>query len=333
MTARAPSSWQLAVGVDIGGSKVLAVALDHRGDTLGRVRVPTATGAGGVIDSAGSAIRLLATNIGRAVEDFAVVGVGVPGLVQRDSGAVVHAVNLGVDGEGLRLRTELEQRLGVPVVVENDVNAAALGAAHTLGLTSDLALLSIGTGLAAGFVAGGRVRHGARGAAGEIGHVPVDPQGLPCRCGQRGCLETVASGSALAAAWPPDDGVSPARSLFAAAATGDPRALDVRDWFADQVASAVRLLVLTHDVETVVLGGGVTDVGPDLLDCVVAALARQAAGSPFLAALELPARVTMIPSSSAVAAVGAALCAAAGLTAAPDAGPGLAPPLRGATLR
>jgi len=196
----------------------------------------------------------------------------------------------------------------VPVVVENDVNAAALGAAQVLGLGStDLALLSIGTGLAAGLVTDGRLRRGARGAAGEIGHIPVDPAGPLCSCGQHGCLETLASGSAIAAAWPVADGGSPATALFAAAAGGDPRAVVVRDAFADAVAAAVRLLVLTCDVETVVLGGGVTDLGGELLDAVVAALGRQAAGSPFLAALQLPERVAIVPAGSAVAAIGAAL--------------------------
>jgi predicted NBD/HSP70 family sugar kinase len=177
-----------------------------------------------------------------------------------------------------------------------------LGLGHT-----DLAFLSMGTGLAAGLVTDGRLRRGARGAAGEIGHIPVDPDGPLCSCGQRGCLETLASGSAIAAVWPSVDGVSPGTALFAAAASGDRRAVVVRDAFAGHVASAVRLLVLTCDVEVVVLGGGVTDLGDELLDAVVAALGRQAAGSPFLAALQLPERVAIVPPGSAVAAIGAAL--------------------------
>jgi predicted NBD/HSP70 family sugar kinase len=303
------ASVPLSVGVDIGGSKVLAVALDESREVLAQVRLRTGTGAEGVVESAVEAVHRLATRTGVRPEDFCVVGVGVPGLVEAGSGDVSHAVNLDL-GEGvLRLGPLLSARLGVPVVVENDVNAAALGAARLLGLDdSDLAFLSIGTGLAAGLVTGGRVRRGARGAAGEVGHIPVDPAGLPCPCGQRGCLETLASGSAIAAAWPGHDGRPPASALFAAAADGDHRAIEVRDRFAEHVAAAVRLLVLTCDVERVVLGGGVTEVGPALLDAVKAALRRQAAGSPFLAALDLPDRVAVVPVRSAVAAVGAALC-------------------------
>ena len=102
---------------------------------------------------------------------------------------------------GCRCATELEARLGVPVAVENDVNVATLGAVALSGIR-DLVYLSIGTGLAAGLVLDGTLRRGATGAAGEIGHVPIDPLGAVCQCGQRGCLETVASGRALAEAWP-----------------------------------------------------------------------------------------------------------------------------------
>jgi predicted NBD/HSP70 family sugar kinase len=305
---------RVVAGIDIGGSKVLAVVLDERRDVVASVRLPTSIGAEGVVRSGAEALRQLAQQIDVRAEDFTVVGVGVPGLVEVGSGHVSHAVNLGVGG-ALALGPELSRRLGVPVVVENDVKAAALGAAQLLGLEdADLAFLSIGTGLAAGLVTGGQVRRGARGAAGEIGHVSIDPEGPVCRCGQRGCLETFASGTAIAAAWPALNGEPPAASLFAAAAAGDARAVRVRDTFADHVASAVRLLVLTCDVEVVVLGGGVTNVGSALLDCVVLALQRQAATSPFLATLNLPGRVTVVPVGSAMGAVGAALSGLAAFT-------------------
>lgn len=316
-----PGAPTLAVGVDIGGSKVLAVAVDETGAVRATHRLPSNGGAAGVVESAVDAVGRLAQHTGVPVSAFSVVGVGVPGLVRPDSGEVTHAVNLGVGAGTLSLRARLAERLGVPVVVENDVNAAALGAAQVLGLgDTDLAFLSIGTGLAAGLVTEGRLRRGARGAAGEIGHIPVDPGGQLCPCGQRGCLETLASGSAIAVAWPVADGLSPATALFAAAAGGDASAVQVRDAFADAVAAAVRLLVLTCDVQTVVLGGGVTDLGSALLDAVVAALHRQATASPFLAALELPDRVAIVPAGSAVAAIGAALAGVAARDAADPAG-------------
>jgi glucokinase len=311
---------KLAVGVDIGGSKVLGVALDESGQVAATHRLPSNGGAAGIVESAHEAVVGLAQHLGVPVSSFSVVGVGVPGLVLPDSGEVTHAVNLGVGPDTLSLGARLAEQLGVAVVVENDVNAAALGATQVLGLGhTDLAFLSMGTGLAAGLVTEGRLRRGARGAAGEIGHIPVDPVGPLCSCGQRGCLETLASGSAIAAVWPSADGVSPGTALFAAAKSGDPRAIEARDAFAGHVASAVRLLVLTCDVEVVVLGGGVTDLGDELLDAVVVALGRQAAGSPFLAALQLPERVAIVPPGSAVAAIGAALV---GISARDAAAPG-----------
>ncbi len=112
-----------------------------------------------------------------------------------------HAVNLGLI-EPADLGGLVGLRLGVPVRVENDLNAAALGAAALLGLPrGDLAFLAVGTGLAAGLLLDERLRRGAGGAAGEIGHVTYRPDGPRCRCGQRGCLEEYASGRALEAAW------------------------------------------------------------------------------------------------------------------------------------
>jgi glucokinase len=173
--------------------------------------------------------------------------------------------------------------------------------------TPDLVYLSIGTGVAAGLVLGGRVRRGVRGAAGEIGHVPLDPAGPLCACGQHGCLEVLASGAAISRRWPSADGVSPARSLFDAADHGDPAAIIVRDEVAGHLASAVRMLVLTLDVEVVVLGGGVAELGPRLRRAVAAALERDSGRSPFVRALGLPTRVALVPGSRPVGALGAAL--------------------------
>jgi predicted NBD/HSP70 family sugar kinase len=233
------------------------------------------------------------------------VGLGIPGLVDVEHGTVKHAVNLGVDGDWVPLRAELEARLGVPVAVENDVNVATLGAMALCGIR-DLVYLSIGTGLAAGLVLDGALRRGSTGAAGEIGHVPIDPQGVLCQCGQRGCLETIASGRALAEAWPSGDG-PPAQALFAAAAAGDARAIEVRDRFAAGVADAVRTLCLSVDPATIVLGGGVAHLGEPLVEAVAAALHAQAASSPFLASLDLAARIRVVPDDQPVAAIGAAL--------------------------
>jgi predicted NBD/HSP70 family sugar kinase len=287
---------------------VLGVLLDERAVVRDRLRVPTPRGTAGVVAAAADVVERLCAGAGLAPTDLAGVGAGVPGLVDPVSGRLSYAVNLGIHEPDVDLAPMLSARLGgVPVVVENDLNAAAVGAAAALGLSGDLAYLALGTGVAAGLLLGGELRRGARGAAGEIGHVPYDPTGPVCPCGQRGCLELYASGSALDAAWSARDGRPAATDLFAAAAEGDTEAVRIRDAFADAVAAAVRLLVLTCDVEHVVLGGGVAEVGRPLLDAVAVRLRRQTAGSPFLRSLAIAERLQVTPRDVPVAPVGAAL--------------------------
>lgn len=297
-----PSSG-LGVGVDVGATKTLGLVVDEAGGIRARVQEATEPGAEGVVRTAARVVEALRTTTGERLAGT--VGVGVPGLVDVERGAVRHAVNLGVDGGWLPLGELLGERLGTPVVVENDVNVASLGAVAMSG-EDDLVYLSIGTGLAAGLVLEGRLRRGGHGAAGEIGHLPVDPAGALCQCGQRGCLETIASGSALVAAWP-SEGVPPAQALFAAALASDPAAVAARDRFAAGVASAVRVLSLAVDPRTFVLGGGVAQLGEPLRAAVADALREQARTSPFLTSLDLAGRLRVVPAHYPVAAVGAAL--------------------------
>ena len=298
------------LGLDIGATKTLAVLLDPAGATLATRRGPTLRGSDGVVRTAVEAVGALLREAGAGAEPGWSLGVGVPGLVEAGSGRVSHAANLGLDGGSLDLGALLGERLGRRVAVENDVNAAALGATTLLdrGAAHDVAYLNLGTGLAAGIVLDGELRRGAHGAAGEIGHLALDPAGPRCACGQRGCLETIASGAALAAAWP-SDFAPPAQALFDAADAGDAEASRIRTRFAAAVATAVRILCLTADVERVVIGGGVAQLGERLRVAVAGALAAQAASSPFLASLELPARLRVVPADHPVAAVGAALLA------------------------
>jgi len=301
-----PEPSRLRVGLDVGGTKVLGILLD--GDTVRHtLRLPTRHGTDGVVGTAAEAVRDLCAAHGVRPDDLAGVGLCLPGIVEPHTGTVSHAVNLRIDEPAVPVGPLLSARLGgVPVAVENDLNAAALGAADVLGLR-DLAFLALGTGVAAGLVLDGRLRRGHAGAAGEIGHLPYLPGGALCACGQRGCLELYASGSALDAAWTSRTGSSPAQELFAAAAAGEAAAVAVLDQFADAVATAVRFLVLTCDVAHVVLGGGVAQIAGPLVDAVVAAVERQVAGSPFLRSLAIPDRVRVVPAGIPVGPIGAAL--------------------------
>jgi glucokinase len=297
-------------GVDIGGTKTQAVAIDKRGALVDQIRLPTGFGQDAVLSSAVDSLTRLAAAVRVPVGEFESIGVGLPGIVDHDSGYVQHAVNLGL--HELDFGTELGSRLGRTVRVENDVNAAAFGVFHrmaehrTVGSSRSMAYLNLGTGVAAGLVLDGKLWRGSRGGAGEIGHIPLDPDGPICNCGQRGCLETMASGSAIARLWPTSHR-RPVEELFAAAAAGDAHAREVRRTLVENVASAVRVLVLAVDVELVVLGGGISSLGAPLLGAVRAVLDSRAAQSPFLASLDLSARVEVAPAGFPAAAVGAAL--------------------------
>jgi glucokinase len=301
---------ETTIGVDIGGTKIHAAVFDRHFNVLADLRVPTGVGsADGVSISVIDALQELYADFDGA--SISSIGVGIPGLVDRDAGTVRQAVNLGVGEEPLNIADRLSSEFGLPCVVDNDVNAAALGAYEVLcsgSGPSDLAYLSIGTGIAAGLILDGRLRRGRRGVTGEIGHLPVVDDGPICRCGLRGCLETVASGSAITGLWPTLGQASSADGLFVAAATGDERAIDVLARVADHLAKAVYLLAITFDVDLIVIGGGVAEVGAPLADAIDAGLGRLESQSGFVRSLELRGRVQLKPSGP-IGAIGAAALA------------------------
>jgi len=293
------------VGVDIGGTKTEAVVVADDGSVTAQLRMPTGFGASEVVATAVTAVTGLADRCGLDPREFAAIGIGIPGTVDSAAGRVSHAINLGV--ESLDLGTALESALGVPVRVENDVNAAALGAFYALEQPADASMgyLNLGTGLAAGLVLRGELWRGARGAAGEIGHILVDPAGPLDLDGQHGGLEVMASGSGIARQWATgeDNAVT---AMLDAADAGDERAIEIRRRLFDGVASAVRILVLTVDVDLVVIGGGIGGLGDRLMTGVNAVLGAWSAKSPFIQSLDLAARVRLLPPGTPVAALGAA---------------------------
>jgi len=293
---------ELRVGVDIGGTKTEAVLVDAAGAVVETLRIPTGYGPDEVV---ASAVRAVTAVAGDALGDIRSIGVGIPGTVDSATGRVSHAINLGV--ERLELGHTLTSHFGMPVRVENDVNAAALGAFHLTGqpATASVGYVNLGTGLAAGLVLRGELWRGARGAAGEIGHVLVDPLGPLDLDGQRGGLEVVASGSGIARQWATGED-NPVTAVLDAADAGDARAADIRRRLFEGVAAAVRILVLTVDVDHVIIGGGLAKLGPRLTDGVQAVIEGWEAQSPFIRSLQLWDRVMVIPSDSPVAALGAA---------------------------
>lgn len=274
-----------AVGIDIGGTKVAAGRVGPDGAVQQRTRRATPAGAEAIDDLVVDVVRELAG--GRAVP----VGVGAAGLIDPEGG-VLYAPNVAwVD---YPLRKVLSDRLGATVVVDNDANVAAWGE-YRCGAASDaqasMVMLTVGTGVGGGLVVGGQLVRGANGLGAELGHVIVLEGGPQCPCGNHGCLEALASGTAIgrfaqeavASGSVPDGSAlhraSPldGKAVTTAAEAGDPAAVDVLAqagrWLGVGIASIVNAL----DPEVVVVGGGAMRAGELLL-----APAREAAAARII---------------------------------------------------
>ncbi len=187
-----------SIGVDLGGTNLRAAAMDPSGRILEKISAvtPIEQGRDAVIDEMVSGIVKLRERLGAS--GLAGVGIGVPGFILLEKGYIVGSHNLPFFNE-FPLRDEIGRRLGTPVILENDANAAALGE-KWMGAgrdVNDLVLLTLGTGIGGGVISGGRVLHGFVGMAGELGHITVVPNGNPCGCGNHGCLEKHASATAV----------------------------------------------------------------------------------------------------------------------------------------
>jgi glucokinase len=277
---------RLLAGVDVGGTKVLAVAVGPAAPSqvVAELRVPTPDGEGPLLDAVADAVRAL----GR---DVAAVGVGIAGLVDKDG---VLRVGPNLPGlHGVRVGDGLDRRLGLPIRVDNDASCAAW-AEHLAGAArgaDDAMCITLGTGIGAGLISGGELVRGAHGFAGEPGHMVVDPTGPPCPCGRTGCWERFASGSGLgrlgreaAEAGRLTNVVAMAggeaemvrgEHVTRAALEGDRDALAVMGRFARWVALGVANLVTLLDCSLVVIGGGLVGAGDVLLDRVRDAFGAQ----------------------------------------------------------
>ena len=274
-------SQHVILGIDVGGTKLAGVALS------GEVTLAELTRAvdGAPVDT--QIVRLAGELMDRAGGRVGAIGVAAPGQVDPAAGVIELAVNLGI--RDLPIGRIVSEATGHPCFVEHDARAVAASLA-TSGPSADVAYLSVGTGISAGIVVGGRLLRGGAGLAGEIGHQLADPAGPICACGLIGCLEAIASGPAIARAFgtQPGQGV-PGRSgvttaeVYEAARDGDAGAVAVVERAARHLAAAVRGLVLSFGVTRVVVGGGVAHAGPAFEDPLRAAIDRERSASPLVA--------------------------------------------------
>ncbi|HUN36099.1 MAG TPA: ROK family protein [Trebonia sp.] len=265
-----------ALAVDVGGSSLKGALVDVTGRSVRRETVPTPDDGGAAIDAIAALIGRLAEQA--RVDGLRLVGAGVvtPGTVD-DTGTVAYASNLG--WRNVPLARLLTERLGLPVSVGHDVRAAGL-AEQLLGGASgerDFVYIAIGTGVAAALFSGGAVLPGAQRAAGEVGHVPVHPDGELCTCGQRGCLEVYMSGAGLSRRYLARTGRERSAKQIIARIGHDPDAAEVWGLGVRTLALGLATLTLTVDPSAIVLGGGISRAGQALLGPVRSELDRQLA--------------------------------------------------------
>ena len=234
----------MKIGIDVGGTKCLGVAVDNGGNVVQQFRLPTPHA-----DKLCDTLVEIVSQLGNSTS----LGIGVPGLITPE-GVIRASPNL-VGVNELALRQMLEDRLGKPVLVENDATCAALGE-WKLGAArgaTDAWVITLGTGIGGGFISGSELQRGAHGFAGEVGHMVVDPDGPLCPCGRSGCWERFASGNGLSFLANGEKG----EDVLLRAKDGAADALGVVDTFAQWVALGLVNLTNMTDPEVIVIGGGV----------------------------------------------------------------------------
>lgn len=243
------------VGIDIGATTTKSIVAAEPGTFSGQRVVPTTADDGPAL--VGSLVDLIAeTGVSPAV-----VGIGIPGIVNQADESVQYGLNINIGSEPVPIGEMVGRRLGVPVVVENDTRVAALGAYHSLkslGIdVSSLAYLNVGTGLSAGLILDGEIYRGATGLAGEIGHVGRSEGYVRCVCGQADCLESLTSGRAA--------GLNGAQVDHGAD-------FSMITDLSEEIARAIHWVAAAYDAEKIVLGGGVVS-RPDVRRAVRSGLA------------------------------------------------------------
>ncbi len=265
-----------AVGVDIGGTKIAAGVVSPEGRLLNEVMYPTANARERLLSTIAEAI----TEVQRGYEVGGVC-LAVPGFILARENKVLSAVNLEAI-EGIPLKEELGGRTRLPVTVENDANAAAWGE-FRFGVgkdVDDLVFVTLGTGVGGGVISHGVLLSGARGMGGELGHITVQPAGPRCGCGNHGCLEALASGTAIArrarevANQHPDSALgrlAMARTplgedVLDLARKGDEAALEVLREAGIWLGIGLATFVNIFDPEVIAIGGGLSEAGDLVLE-------------------------------------------------------------------
>ncbi|MGQ0576095.1 MAG: ROK family protein [Pseudonocardia sp.] len=267
----------LAIGIDVGGTKIAGGVVDGAGVLHTELTEPTPDESDA--DAVLAVLLDLVDRLRGVRPDVAAVGLGAAGIVEWPAGRIAWAPNNAY--RNWPVRAQLEKAIGLPVVVDNDANVATLAEAR-LGARPyrDMVLLTVGTGIGGGVLLNGQIYRGPTGLGAELGHMIVNPDGPRCACGNHGCLEAYASGTALgrmgrdAAADEPDgpiallgiaEGAVTGRTVTAAALQGDPTARRLFDRLGRWLGVGIASLATIFELEAVIVGGGLVETGELLL--------------------------------------------------------------------
>ena len=297
------------IGVDVGGTKILAGLVGRDGTVAAHREHPTPLDSEAeLLDALEGAVRELLD------ESVVAVGFGIPSRIDQRGGVALGSVNIPL--VGVPFRDVMHERLQLPVAIENDANAAAI-AEWTAGAgrgTSDLIMLTLGTGVGGGLILGGKPYRGSIGAGGELGHIVIVHDGAPCGCGGRGHLESYVSGKAAdevarEAFGPAAD----AHRLVRLANEGDALAIELLTEIGRKLGSGIAGLINTFDPELVVIGGGFAAAGDLLLGP-----AREVIERDVLKPMRDSVRVVRAELGTAAGMIGAAMVAFEAFDAAAD---------------
>ncbi|MGA8942721.1 MAG: ROK family glucokinase [Thermoactinomyces sp.] len=270
------------IGIDLGGTSMKLGVVSSEGQVIRETEKPTMKeeGPDGVIGRMVLHARNLAKEAGIPWNAIKGIGVGLPGFLDIPGGVVKYMTNLG--WTDIPIRDLLESAWQVPVKIDNDANVAALGEVWSGAGTGEqnAVCITIGTGVGGGIITEGKLLHGAKGFAGEIGHIQIDPAGHLCNCGQTGCLETISSatgmvrfvrqavsaGDQTSLAPFVHDGSLSTRHIFAEANRGDPVAKESVDRAVHALAQAMATISVVINPSLFIIGGGVSQAGEALLN-------------------------------------------------------------------
>jgi glucokinase len=251
---------EYSIGLDLGGTNLRAAAVDRNGKMLDRVsgRTQYSEGREAIVNDMVDAIRIMRDRFGK--ENLAGIGIGVPGFINLRDGVILNCNNISVL-ENFPIRDEIGRLLDTTVILENDANAAALGE-KWIGAgrdVDDLVMLTLGTGIGGGIISGGKVLRGVNGMAAELGHITAVPNGNPCGCGNRGCVEKHASATAIIAMarlLGLGDNLT-AREVFDLAAAGNPKAQMIFVSMGEAIGIVLAMLINTFNFPLYLVAGGV----------------------------------------------------------------------------